>query len=140
MILDCCLDVEWLDDSTFASCGADSNIHIMNVDDTKLMKTLTYVTPDSPAVLVLMLSVSHSGHYHEVNQIRCNPARTRLASCSDDTTARIWNIADISSRSPDSIPGLVASDNTVVLKGHTQSVSSIGWCPYPFGPNELVAT
>jgi WD40 repeat protein len=82
-----------------------------------------------------------SGHYHEVNQVRCNSTRTRLASCSDDTTARIWNVSNLSSRSPESIPGLVSSDNNVVLRGHTQSVSSIGWCPdHPHGTNEIVAT
>jgi hypothetical protein len=48
MALDCCLDVEWLDDSTFASCGADSNIHILNVHDAAPLKTLMYVPSCSP--------------------------------------------------------------------------------------------
>ena len=40
--LDCCLDVDWLDDWTFASCGADSQIYIMQVDGGETLKTLSY--------------------------------------------------------------------------------------------------
>lgn len=39
--LDCCLDVAWLDDWTFASCGADSQIYIMQVDGGESIKTLS---------------------------------------------------------------------------------------------------
>jgi len=42
-LIDCCLDVDWLDDTTFASCSADMNIHIMKVNESKPIKTLTYV-------------------------------------------------------------------------------------------------
>lgn len=31
MLLDCCLDIDWFDDTTFASCGADKLIQIMRV-------------------------------------------------------------------------------------------------------------
>lgn len=40
---DCCLDVDWIDDETFVSCGADKLINIMRVGDIKPMKTLTCV-------------------------------------------------------------------------------------------------
>jgi transducin (beta)-like 1 len=40
---DCCLDVDWLDDNTFASCGADTMIHIMKIHEGKPVKTLAYV-------------------------------------------------------------------------------------------------
>ncbi|KAK2461515.1 hypothetical protein APHAL10511_005978 [Amanita phalloides] len=118
---DCCLDVDWLDDWTFASCGADSHIHIMQVDSEETVKTL-------------------SGHENEINEIRCNSTGTRLASCSDDMTARIWNIENVSN-SMDSIPGLMASDHAVILRGHSHSVNTISWCPdRPPGTNELIAT
>ncbi|KAF8743705.1 hypothetical protein AX14_001230 [Amanita brunnescens Koide BX004] len=117
---DCCLDVDWLDDWTFASCGADSQIYIMQVDGGETIKTL-------------------SGHENEINEIRCNSTGTRLASCSDDMTARVWNIENLSSPS-DSIPGLMASD-VIVLRGHSHSVNTISWCPdHPPGTNQLVAT
>ncbi|KAJ7802434.1 hypothetical protein B0H14DRAFT_1661558 [Mycena olivaceomarginata] len=31
-------------------------------------------------------------HTYEMDRIRCNPSGTRLASCSDDMTARIWTV------------------------------------------------
>jgi hypothetical protein len=40
---DCCLDVDWLDDYTFASCGADSLIHIMQLGQKLPIKTFVCV-------------------------------------------------------------------------------------------------
>lgn len=37
---DCCLDVEWIDDETFASAGADMRIYIMRIDADEPIKTL----------------------------------------------------------------------------------------------------
>ncbi|KIM88979.1 hypothetical protein PILCRDRAFT_813977 [Piloderma croceum F 1598] len=119
---DCCLDIDWLDDNTFASCGADSIIHIMKVDESKPIRTL-------------------SGHTDEINQIKCNLSRTKLASCADDQTARIWNVSDLSgSRSPDAIPGLSESDRVILLEGHEHSVSSIAWCPRTTAGIDIIAT
>ena len=82
-----------------------------------------------------------SGHKDEINQIRVNPAGTRLASCSDDGTAYIWRIDNIKQPSEE-IPGLSISDHVaVILKGHTHSVCTVGWCvDRPAGSNELIAT
>ncbi|KAG5639567.1 hypothetical protein H0H81_012238 [Sphagnurus paluster] len=117
---DCCLDVEWLTDEIFATCGADQNIFIMSVDDLQPIKSL-------------------EGHMNEVNQIKSNPSGTRIASCSDDMTARIWNVGHITN-SP-SIPGLSATIPSIVMQGHRHSVSTIAWCPDPtLGPHPLIAT
>ncbi|KAJ7201372.1 WD40 repeat-like protein [Mycena pura] len=118
---DCCLDVEWLSDTIFCSCSADQQIHVMQVGNSEPIKTL-------------------SGHSNEINQIKCNPSATRLASCSDDMTARIWKIDDILPSS-DSAAGAGAPEPAIVLTGHSHSVSMINWCPErPAGTNELVAT
>ncbi|GLB35783.1 putative WD40 repeat-like protein [Lyophyllum shimeji] len=118
---DCCLDADWLDDETFATGGADHVIFIMRVDEPHPLKRLT-------------------GHLHEINQIKSNPSGTRLASCSDDMTARVWNISNLRS-SEESIPGLVASEGVVVLEGHKHSVTTLSWCPDPtLGPHPLLAT
>ncbi|KAJ6611485.1 WD40 repeat-like protein [Mycena sp. CBHHK59/15] len=118
---DCCLDVDWITDTMFCSCSADQLIHIMQVGKIEPVKTL-------------------SGHSNEINQIKCNPSGRRLASCSDDMSARIWRVDDIPA-STDSIPGLGGPDQVVVLLGHKHSVSTIGWCPdYPAGSNEIIAT
>lgn len=142
---DCCLDLDWLDDNTFASCGADMVIYIMKINDEKPIKTLTYVLPTRHTSLSAhCIIIFFSGHTNEINQIKCNSSRTRLASCSDDQTARIWNVSDLSGgRSPDSesIPGLSESDRVVELEGHEHSVSSIAWCSHNVaGGVELIAT
>ncbi|KAF9444599.1 WD40 repeat-like protein [Macrolepiota fuliginosa MF-IS2] len=119
---DCCLDAEWLDDTTFVTGGADGNIYVMKTDSPEPIKKF-------------------SGHTDEINQLKCNPSRTRLASCSDDNTTRIWKTDKIEADSDEIIPGLAASDQMVVLTGHTHSVSVIGWMPaHKPGTNELMAT
>ncbi|KAJ7919314.1 WD40 repeat-like protein [Mycena leptocephala] len=118
---DCCLDIDWISDTLFGSCSADQLIHIMQVGKTEPVKTL-------------------SGHTNEINQVKCNVSGTRLASCSDDTTARVWKVDDIST-SGESIPGLTDSDQVLVLRGHDHSVSTIAWCPtIQAGANEILAT
>lgn len=120
---DCCLDVEWLSEDTFASAGADMRIFIMQVDKDEPIMTL-------------------NGHKDEINQIKVNPDGNRLASCSDDGTACIWNVDNINEATDaDAIPGLSTSYQAVILKGHNHSVSTVGWCvDYPKGTNELLAT
>ncbi|KAJ3802259.1 WD40 repeat-like protein [Lentinula aff. detonsa] len=124
---DCCLDVDWLNDNMFASCGADRQVHIFSVNEEKPIKTF-------------------GGHTDEINQIKCNPSGTRLASCSDDMTTRIWNVSKFSASTPleaDSIPGLGGSDTSdqvTILEGHKHSVSTIGWYQPPGTENELIAT
>ncbi|KAJ3575235.1 hypothetical protein NP233_g1241 [Leucocoprinus birnbaumii] len=124
---DCCLDAEWLDDTTFVTAGADGNIYVMKIDEPEPIKRI-------------------SGHTDEINQLKCNPSRTRLASCSDDNTARVWNVEKIEpdTETDESIPGLGSTNQViipVVLSGHTHSVSMMGWTPsQKSGGPELLAT
>ncbi|TFK17056.1 WD40 repeat-like protein [Coprinopsis marcescibilis] len=118
---DCCLDVDWLTDDAFASAGADMRINIINIHENQPIKHL-------------------EGHEDEINQIRSNPSGTKVATCSDDMTARIYRVDNISS-AMDAIPGLSSSDNVVLLQGHKHSVSTVSWCPKtPTGNHEIVAT
>ncbi|KAF7307468.1 hypothetical protein MIND_00541200 [Mycena indigotica] len=118
---DCCLDVEWLSDEIFASCSSDKTIHILRVGQANPLAILT-------------------GHEREVNQIRVNPAGTRLISCSDDQTARVWNIEHIL-RQSDSNGMLEDTPEPIVLSGHTNSIQLIAWCcNLEAGPNEVLAT
>ena len=137
--IDCCLDVEWLSEDTFASAGADTRIFIMQVDKDDPIKTLKSVfvlISFQPRLIKLV-----SGHKNEINQIKVNPKGTRLASCSDDGTACIWNVEYINEADADAIPGLSTSYQAVILKGHIHSVSTVGWCvDHPIGTNELLAT
>ncbi|KAK1229779.1 hypothetical protein PQX77_001689 [Marasmius sp. AFHP31] len=120
---DCCLDVDWISDTLFASCGADQSVYILSVDEANPLK-------------------SFKGHTDEINQIKVNPSGTRLASCSDDRQTRIWNLENISN-SADLIPGLggFGSDSDpVLLEGHRGSVSTIAWFNHPTTKTELIAT
>ncbi|KAI0319053.1 WD40 repeat-like protein [Amylostereum chailletii] len=101
----CCLDVDWLDNETFACCGADKNVHIMSINGSKPITTFI-------------------GHTHEVNQIRFNPSRSRLASCADDSTARVWLTSHIK-RLPDN--KTYRSEEALILRGHTAPVNGVSW-------------
>ncbi len=68
------MDVDWLDNDTFATCSADKSIVVQHVSD-NTVKTLL-------------------GHTSEVNIVSWSPDGAYLASCSDDHTAKIWTIAD----------------------------------------------
>ncbi|KAF7302932.1 hypothetical protein MKEN_01255700 [Mycena kentingensis (nom. inval.)] len=104
-----CLNVEWLSDTRFASSAADSKIEVMEIGRLDSVCTLR-------------------GHTDEIHVIRTNPARTRLASASDDHTARIWNIENMGA-------------DSVVLYGHTARLSQVQWCAdLSVGPHEVVAT
>ena len=67
------LDVDWKDDSTFASCSTDKTVHICKVGAEKPLKTYT-------------------GHTDEVNAVKWDPSGSLLASCSDDCTAKVWGV------------------------------------------------
>jgi WD domain, G-beta repeat/Anaphase-promoting complex subunit 4 WD40 domain len=68
------LDVDWKDDTTFASCSTDKRVLICRVG------------VDRPLRI-------YSGHLDEVNAVKWDPSGTLLASCSDDFTAKVWNVA-----------------------------------------------
>ncbi|KAJ3424863.1 wd40 repeat protein [Anaeramoeba flamelloides] len=69
------LDVDWLDERTFASCGTDKIIQICQLDSSKPIKTF-------------------SGHLDEVNNVKWNDEGSLLASCSDDHTVKIWKMSE----------------------------------------------
>jgi transducin (beta)-like 1 len=69
------LDVDWRDDTSFATCSTDRNIFVCEIGKLKPVKLFR-------------------GHADEVNAIKWDPSGSLLASCSDDTTAKIWRLAD----------------------------------------------
>ena len=90
------LDVDWKDDTTFASCSTDKTVNICKVGVARPLKTF-------------------SGHTDEVNAVKWDPSGTLLASCSDDCTAKVWD---------------VASDSTAPLqdfKSHRQEIYTVKW-------------
>ncbi|KAG1377706.1 hypothetical protein G6F61_006497 [Rhizopus arrhizus] len=68
------LDVDWMDNTTFASCSSDKTIYVCKLGQTKPLKKWV-------------------GHEDEVNAVRWDPSGQYLASCSDDMTCKIWSLA-----------------------------------------------
>ncbi|KAH0794345.1 F-box-like/WD repeat-containing protein TBL1XR1 isoform X1 [Histomonas meleagridis] len=66
------LDVDWRDNSIFASCDGNATILICKLGEAR------------PLYLLY-------GHTSEVNKIEWDPSRNLLASCADDRTIRIWS-------------------------------------------------
>lgn len=67
------LDVDWQDNTSFASCSTDMKIHVCRLGEARPVRTF-------------------EGHTNEVNAIKWNPSGSMLASCSDDMTLKIWNV------------------------------------------------
>ena len=65
------MDVDWQDEGTFASCGADRAIHVCRLGEEAPLR-------------------SYAAHSSEVNAVRWDPAGLLLASCSDDGSAKLW--------------------------------------------------
>uniref|UniRef100_A0ACD5XVF4 Uncharacterized protein n=1 Tax=Avena sativa TaxID=4498 RepID=A0ACD5XVF4_AVESA len=67
------LDVDWRNNSSFATCSTDNLIYVCKIGEPHPVKTF-------------------SGHEKEVNAIKWDPTGSLLASCSDDWTAKIWSM------------------------------------------------
>jgi len=103
------LDVDWKDDTTFASCSTDKTVHICRVGMPRPLKTYT-------------------GHADEVNAVKWDPSGNLLASCSDDCTAKVW---DVNSDRKDPL---------FDFKSHQQEIYTVKWAPTGPGsknPNKL---
>ena len=90
------LDVDWKDDVTFASCSTDKTVHICRVGTAKPLKTYT-------------------GHVDEVNAVKWDPSGTLLASCSDDCTAKVWDV------------GSDRTDPMQDFTSHQQEIYTVKW-------------
>ena len=67
------LDVDWRDETTFATSSADKKIYVCQLGSLAPLKEF-------------------SGHQDEVNSIRWDPSGKYLASCADDRTAKVWSM------------------------------------------------
>lgn len=92
-----------------ASCGTDGQIVLASLDP----------------------SASNLGwraHAAEVNQIRFNADHDMLASCSDDYTAKIWEIPPLlASSTVQQLGSDVEKLLVCTLTGHTQRVTRVMW-------------
>ncbi|KAK9830274.1 hypothetical protein WJX72_010750 [[Myrmecia] bisecta] len=67
------LDVDWRNNTSFATCSTDKMIYVCKLGEAAPVKTF-------------------QGHQDEVNAIKWDPTGKLLASCSDDRTAKIWSL------------------------------------------------
>jgi len=67
------LDVDWRDETSFASCSTDRMIYVCKLHSPNYLKCF-------------------QGHRDEVNAIKWDPSGQLLASCSDDYTAKLWSM------------------------------------------------
>ncbi|PSN29293.1 F-box-like/WD repeat-containing protein ebi, partial [Blattella germanica] len=96
--------VEWMDNITFASGSADKCIYVCKLG-------MKYNTPFK----------QFYGHTGEVNSIKWDPEGKLLASCSEDTTLKIWSMTE---------------DVVLNLYGHDKGVCRLAWSPTgPGSPN-----
>ncbi|KAJ2806846.1 Transducin beta-like [Coemansia guatemalensis] len=96
----CVLDVDWMDNSTFASCGSDRAVKVWRENDSSApIKTFT-------------------GHKSDINSIKWHPGGRYLASASDDGTVKIWSMTGDNSQQP-------VQD----FFGHSQQVYLVRWLP-----------
>ncbi|OLL26033.1 F-box-like/WD repeat-containing protein TBL1XR1 [Neolecta irregularis DAH-3] len=99
------VDIDWIDNQIFAAAGKGGSIEILRVG--------------SEGVISKM-----EGHpKKEVNCLKCDPETGLIASCSDDSTARIWK--------PDQRHPLHT------LFGHTGGVISLRWQPLTQNSSEM---
>eukprot|EP00798_Chlamydomonas_sp_ICE-L_P020287 gene20287-27045_t len=68
------LDLDWRNNTTFASCSTDKLIYVCKLGETAPVKTF-------------------KGHTDEINAVRWDPSGKLLASCSDDRTAKVWSLS-----------------------------------------------
>lgn len=91
------LDVDWKDNDTFASCSTDKVVHVCRVGATNPL-------------------ITFSGHTDEVNAVKWDPSGNLLASCSDDCTAKVWDVG----RNHDSAP-------LFDFRSHQQEIYTVKW-------------
>ena len=68
-----------------------------------------------------------TGHTDEVNGVCWSPGGIYLASCSDDSTAKIWTLDP---SDPNSSDGLIHD-----LRGHSKEIYTVRWTPT--GPSSV---
>lgn len=95
------LDVNWMDNETFATCSIDTTVQVCRVGSKTAIRTF-------------------KGHLNEVNAIQWSPyvsSKQVLASCSDDHTAKIWCLDQ--------------DKCIHTLSEHKKEIFQIKWCPKP---------
>lgn len=107
MSMDLCtapaLDVDWQNNTTFASCSTDMCIHVCRLGSDRPLKTFQGHTVSSFSDPISHTNFSSTSTYmlmsvvlqNEVNAIKWDPSGMLLASCSDDMTLKVRPISGL---------------------------------------------
>lgn len=127
------LDVDWRDSNVFATSSSDRKIHVCQLvssppspsscsssssvagstGSSELTAAAVVVPPPTDPTKALC---TFEGHTDEVNCIAWSPGGQFLASCSDDSTAKVWTVAG---------GGRLVCD----LRGHSKEIYTVRWTP-----------
>jgi transducin (beta)-like 1 len=118
------LDVDWKNETCFATCSSDRLIHVCELGLDKPKATFV-------------------GHDDEVNAIKWDPSKRILASCSDDGTAKLWKMSASATENGDASLNANHTNtaqpprNNLVhsFDDHAKEVYTIQWSPCGEGSN-----
>ncbi|RXH75396.1 hypothetical protein DVH24_030117 [Malus domestica] len=96
------LDVDWRNNVSFAMSSTDNMIYVCKIGENHPVKTF-------------------AGHQGEVNCVKWDPTGSLLASCSDDSTAKIWSMKQ--------------EKYVHDLREHSKEIYTIRWSPTGPGTN-----
>eukprot|EP00064_Thunnus_orientalis_P004593 superscaffoldBa00000421_g4605 len=105
------LDVDWQNNTTFASCSTDMCIHVCRLGSDRPLKTF-------------------QGHTNEVNAIKWDPSGMLLASCSDDMTLKFCRCHFLTQ-----IWSMKQESCVHDLQAHSKEIYTIKWSPTGPGTN-----
>lgn len=106
-----CLDADWRTETQFVTAGNDKLIQYYDMS----------LAPAEGTGEPFVPSYTFIGHTDEVNTVRFDPTGRWLASCSDDTTVRLWKIDEQNqNRNCEAVK---------VLSDHGKEVYSLKWSP-----------
>jgi transducin (beta)-like 1 len=103
-----CLDADWRNETQFATSGSDKSVNFYDMSQAPAEGTGEPFDP----------SARLTGHTDEVNTVKFDPTGQWLATCSDDSTVRLWNFNDTN-----------PPQSAQVLTAHTKEVYTLKWSP-----------
>lgn len=109
-----CLDADWRNETEFATSGSDKCVYFYDMNMAPAEGTGETFNP----------SCTLTGHTDDVNTVKFDPSGKWLATCSDDSTVRLWSIEKDAS-----VEGGWQGKCLQVLKAHSKQVYTLKWSP-----------
>lgn len=108
-----CLDADWRNEAEFVTSGSDKLVHFYDLSQAPAEGTGEAFHP----------ALTLTGHTDEVNTVKFDPTQQFLATCSDDSTVRIWRVLRVGQSNE------WQGECLHVLTAHTKEVYTLKWSP-----------